>query len=163
VRMLPVPVIAAIDGWCLGLGVEFAAACDIRLATHHSKFAMPEVKIGIPSVVHAAMLPRQIGAARTRWWLLTGRTINADEALSWGLLNEVVDPTELDERVESTVQSILECPPQALRTQKALCNEWEEKPLSEAIELTIEPFGEAFATGEPTVAMRAFLERKRNA
>lgn len=64
VRTFPAPVIARIPGWCLGGGLEFAAACDFRIASDKAQFAMPEVKVGIPSVVHAALLPRMIGTAR---------------------------------------------------------------------------------------------------
>ena len=63
VRELPVPVIAQVQGWCLGAGVEFIAACDIRIAAD-ARFAMPEVRLGLPSVIHAALLPRQIAPAR---------------------------------------------------------------------------------------------------
>src|SRR3954453_3090469 len=67
VRAFPAPVVARIPGWCLGGGLEFAAACDLRIAAHDAKFAMPEVKVGIPSVIHAALLPRLIGWGRARW------------------------------------------------------------------------------------------------
>ncbi|KAA1004065.1 enoyl-CoA hydratase [Paraburkholderia panacisoli] len=160
VRTLSVPVIAAINGWCLGMGVEFAAACDIRVASTVSQFAMPEVKLGIPSVVHAAMLPRQIGAGRTRSWLLTGRAVDATVAHTWGLLDDVVRPENLDAAVEDIVSAIIECPAEAIRTQKALCNAWEELPLTEAIQMSIGPFGDAFLTDEPGMAMRAFLAKK---
>ena len=72
VRAFPAPVIARIPGWCLGGGLEFAAACDFRIAAHDAKFAMPEVKVGIPSVIHAALLPRLIGWGRARWLIMTG-------------------------------------------------------------------------------------------
>jgi enoyl-CoA hydratase/carnithine racemase len=160
VRTLPVPVIASIDGWCLGMGVEFAAACDIRVASTTSNFAMPEVKLGIPSVVNAAMLPRQIGAGRARSWLLTGRAVDASVAHSWGLLDEVARPEDLDAAVEDIVAEIVGCPAEAVKAQKALCNAWEELPLTEAIQMSIGPFGDAFATAEPVTAMRAFLDKK---
>jgi enoyl-CoA hydratase len=160
VRALPVPVIAAINGWCLGMGVEFAAACDIRIASTTSQFAMPEVKLGIPSVVHAAMLPRQIGAGRTRSWLLTGRAVDALVAHSWGLLDHVVRPENLDAAVEDIVATIIEYPAEAMKTQKTLCNAWEELPLTEAIQMSIAPFGDAFLTDEPGMGMRTFLDKK---
>src|SRR5580658_10135977 len=96
-RHLPVPAIARIDGYALGAGLELAAACDFRIASERSQFGMPEVRIGIPSVVEAALLPGLIGPARTRKLLLTGANIDATEALEWGLVDRVVPAGELDE------------------------------------------------------------------
>ena len=83
-RRLPVPVIARIDGYALGAGLELAAACDLRVASERSHFGMPEVRIGIPSVVEAALLPRLIGAGRARRLLLTGETIDAADRARLG-------------------------------------------------------------------------------
>jgi enoyl-CoA hydratase len=74
IRRFPAPVIARLPGWCLGGGLEVAAACDIRIAAHDAKFGMPEVKVGIPSVIHAALLPRLIGFGRARWLVMTAET-----------------------------------------------------------------------------------------
>src|SRR5262249_12635908 len=85
-RQLPVPVIARIDGYALGAGLEVAVSCDLRVATTQAKFGMPEVKVGIPSVVEAALIPRLIGWGRARELLMTGETIDAVTALRWGLV-----------------------------------------------------------------------------
>src|SRR5207244_10240514 len=77
VRAFPAPVIARMPGWCLGGGLEVAAACDFRVAAHDAKFGMPEVKVGIPSVIHAALLPRLIGWGRARWLVMTAENIDA--------------------------------------------------------------------------------------
>ena len=82
-RELPVPVIARIDGFCLGAGLEIAACCDLRIATTTSRFGMPEVLVGIPSVIEAALLPRLIGAGRARDLVMTGRIIDTDQASAW--------------------------------------------------------------------------------
>src|SRR5258708_3205547 len=74
VRAFPAPVIARIPGWCLGGGLEFAAACDFRIAAHDARFGMPEVRVGIPSVLHAALLPRLIACGRARWLIMTAPT-----------------------------------------------------------------------------------------
>src|SRR5580700_7294202 len=99
-RHLPVPVIARIDGYALGAGLELAAVCDFRVASDRSVFGMPEVRIGIPSVVEAALLPKLIGQGRARRLLLTGETIGAAEALAWGLVDAVAAVGGLDEAVE---------------------------------------------------------------
>jgi len=87
VRHFPAPVIARLPGWCLGGGLEVAAACDFRIAAHDAKFGMPEVKVGIPSVIHAALLPRLIGWGRARWLVMTAENIDAPTAFAWGLVD----------------------------------------------------------------------------
>src|SRR5256714_13074665 len=99
-RRLPVPVIARIDGYALGAGLELAAACDLRVASERSVFGMPEVRVGIPSVVEAALLPQLIGYGRARRLLLTGVTIDAEEAQAWGLVDAVAPPEALGTMVE---------------------------------------------------------------
>jgi len=119
IRDLPVPVIARINGWCLGAGLEVAAACDIRIAVREAKFGMPEVRVGIPSVVEAALLPGLIGWGRTRRLLLLAETISAAEALSWGLLEEVAHRERIDARIEAWIGHLLAAGPEAIRAQKA--------------------------------------------
>ena len=160
-RAFPAPVIARIPGWCLGGGLEFAAACDLRIAAHDAKFAMPEVKVGIPSVIHAALLPRLIGGGRARWLIMTAATIEAQTALAWGLVDAVAPEGGLDAEVEKVVQALLECGPEALHAQKALLKQWEELPLKESVNLSIGVFGQSFLTDEPRRLMQAFLDRKR--
>jgi len=160
-RAFPAPVIARIPGWCLGGGLEFAAACDFRIAAHDAKFAMPEVKVGIPSVIHAALLPRLIGWGRARWLIMTAATIDAPTALSWGLVDAVASEDGLDAEVERTVAALLECGPEALRSQKALLKQWEELPLKESVDLSIKVFGQSFLTDEPRRLMQGFIDRKR--
>jgi enoyl-CoA hydratase len=161
VREFPAPVIARIPGWCLGGGLEFAAACDFRIAAHDAKFGMPEVKVGIPSVIHAALLPRLIGWGRARWLVMTAANIDAPTALAWGLVDVVAPEGGLDAAVESMITTLLECAPEALRAQKALLRQWEELPLKESVNLSIGVFGQAFLTGEPQRLMQGFLDRKR--
>ncbi|MDX1489230.1 MAG: enoyl-CoA hydratase-related protein, partial [Acidiferrobacterales bacterium] len=96
VRELAVPVIAQISGYCLGAGLELAASCDLRIASDDSRFGMPEVQLGLPSVIEAAILPRLVGLGRARELVLTGRVIDALEARSWGLVEAVVPRADLD-------------------------------------------------------------------
>ena len=161
VRAFPGPTIARMPGWCLGGGLEVAASCDFRIAAHDARFGMPEVRVGIPSVIHAALLPRLIGWGRARWLLMTAENIDAPTALAWGLVEMVAPEGGLDAAVETTVAALLECGPEALRAQKALLRQWEELPLKESVELSIGVFGKSFLTGEPQRLMQAFIERKR--
>jgi enoyl-CoA hydratase len=161
VRAFPGPTIARMPGWCLGGGLEVAAACDFRVAAHDARFGMPEVRVGIPSVIHAALLPRLIGAGRARWLLMTAENIDAPTALAWGLVDVVAPPDGLDAAVEKTVAMLLECAPQALRAQKDLIRQWEELPLKQAVDISIGVFGRSFLTGEPQRLMQGFIDRKR--
>jgi enoyl-CoA hydratase/carnithine racemase len=161
VRAFPAPVIARMPGWCLGGGLEVAAACDFRVAGHDAKFGMPEVRVGIPSVIHAALLPRLIGSGRARWLVMTAENIDAATALAWGLVDVVAPEGRLDAAVEKTIDSLLKCGPEALRAQKALLRQWEELPLTESVNLSIGVFGRSFLTDEPKRLMQEFIDRKR--
>jgi enoyl-CoA hydratase len=156
-RRLPVPVIARIQGYVFGAGVEVAAACDMRVAAAGSQFGMPEVRLGIPSVVEAALLPQLIGWGRTRQLLLTGDTIDAATALTWGLVEQVVPAEQLDQAVEGLAASILASGPRAVRLQKALISEWENLPLRDAIRRGIDSFAASWDSDEPRQMMQAFL------
>ena len=161
VRAFPGPVIARMPGWCLGGGLEVAAACDFRVAAHDAKFGMPEVRVGIPSVIHAALLPRLIGWGRARWLVMTAENIDAPTALAWGLVDVVAPDGGLDAAVERVAAALLECSPEALRAQKAMLNQWQELPLKESVNLSIGVFGQSYRGGEPQRLMQGFIDRKR--
>jgi len=161
VRECPVPVIARINGYCIGGALELAAACDLRIAADHARFGMPEVRLGIPSVIEAALLARLMGAGRARWLLLTGELIDAAEALRWGFVERVVDAAGLDAEVDQALDAILAGGAQAVRAQKRLNRAYEELPFAEAMALSIDEFERAYATGEPQRLMRDYLERRR--
>ena len=161
IQALPVPVIARVRGYCLGAGLEVAAACDLRAASEEARFAMPEVRVGIPSVIEAALLPHLIGAGRTRELVLTGREVAAAEALAIGLVGRVAPWNELDAAVDGWLDALLAAGPRALAAQKKLLRAWQELPLSESIARSIDAFAEAYESDEPATMMRDFLERKR--
>ena len=113
---------------------------------------MPEIKVGIPSVIHAALLPRLIGQARAGWMLLTGENINATQALSWALVDTVVSLDQLDNEVAKTAQLLASYGPSALRQQKRLLREWQDCNLDTAIGRSVGEFASAF-TQPATSAM----------
>jgi enoyl-CoA hydratase/carnithine racemase len=160
-RRLPVPVIARIEGYALGAGLEVAVSCDLRVAATRAKFGMPEVKVGLPSVVEAALIPRLIGVGRARELLMLGETIQAETALRWGLVERVVAPEMLDHEIEAIVSSLLAAGPQAVRLQKALMRQWEQLAADAAITVGIDAFERAFETDEPMRMLSEFMERKR--
>jgi enoyl-CoA hydratase len=161
IRACRVPVIARIQGWCLGAGMEIAAACDLRLASTAAKFGMPEVRVGIPSVVEAALLPGLIGWGRTRRLLLLAETIDAATAEAWGFCERVVEPDALDAALGEWLDLLREAGPEAIANQKALIRSWEDLPLSQAIAAGIPAFAKAFETEEPARMMGHFLNRRR--
>jgi enoyl-CoA hydratase len=160
-RACPVPVVARINGWCLGAGLEIAACCDLRIASTGANFGMPEVRLGIPSVVEAAVLPRLIGAGRARWLVMTGDTIGAGEALVWGLIEKMAPPEHLDAEVDRALDSLLAGDPAAMRQQKELCKLWEEAPLYESVAVSIDAFAKSYEKGEPNRLIAAFRAARR--
>jgi enoyl-CoA hydratase/carnithine racemase len=159
-RRLKVPVIAVLRGWVLGAGLELAVSCDLRIAARDARFSMPEVRVGIPSVIEAALLPNLIGWGRTRWLLLTGQAIDAQRALDWGLVEEIVPPEQLEAVLDLLLDAILAGGPNAIRLQKALIARWEDATPTEAIRAGIDAFRTAFHTDEPGTMLRHFLEQK---
>lgn len=162
IRNLPVPVIARISGYCLGGGLEVAAACDLRVATEDSTFGMPELNVGIPCVIEAALLPRLVGWGKAREIIYTGRALSATEALGCGLVERVTAPEKLDRAVDEWVEAIINAGAQAIRLQKALIRQWEILPIHRAIEKGIQAFGQAYQTDEPRTFMKRFLKTKRD-
>lgn len=161
-RDLPVPTIARVNGFCLGAGLELMAACDMHIASDNAVFGMPEVKVGLPSVVEAALLPQLIGWGRTKVLVYTGDNIDAATALSWGLVERVVPLAALDAALEEWVSSIAESGPRAIRLQKELIREWEAMPVSDAIQAGIRSIVRAYETDEPHRMVAAVRERLRN-
>jgi enoyl-CoA hydratase/carnithine racemase len=159
-RDCPVPVIAAIRGYTLGAGLELAAACDLRIAASDAIFGMPEVKVGIPSVIEAALLPTLIGWGRTRELLLFGENIDAAKAYEWGIIQRVAEHDALDDAVEDVLRALFTTGPKAIRIQKTLIRKWEDLTISEAIQAGIDAFASSFESDEPRRLMRAFRDRR---
>jgi len=144
IRALPVPVVARLHGAVIGAGLEIAAACDLRIASRGTRFAMPEVRLGIPSVVEAALLPRLVGSGRAAWLVLTGEALDAGRASEWGLVEALCDEAELDRTVARVVESLMAGERAALRAQKELLQLWEERPLAESVAASIGRFAQAY-------------------
>jgi enoyl-CoA hydratase/carnithine racemase len=161
IRDCPVPVIARMEGYTLGAGLEVAAACDIRIAADNAHFGMPEVKVGIPSVVEAALLPRLIGWGRTSWLLLSAQNIDAATADRWGLVEQVVPAEQLADAITRCVDSIVEATPKAVRAQKSLMRRWERLSLDEAVQAGIDTFAQSVGEAEHIERMTAFVNRKK--
>jgi len=160
IRACPVPVIGRINGFCLGGGLEIAASCDMRVASENAVFGMPEVHMGLPSVIEAALLPGQIGWGKTREILITGETFPASDALAMGFVQKVVAQAELDAAVETWLSAICRAAPAAVRAQKALIDRWERVSIDEGIYAGIDALSDAYRTGEPQARIAAFFADK---
>jgi enoyl-CoA hydratase len=149
-----------VRGPCLGAGLEFALACDLRIATSDATFGLPEVRVGVPSVIEAALLPPLVGPGRAAELLLTGEPIPAERALAWGLVNRMVEAAGLRNAVDAVLAKILAAGPGAVRLQKGLMLRWRYSDLGTAIRDGIEAFATAYGTGEPAEGATAFLAKR---
>jgi enoyl-CoA hydratase len=148
IRNLPVPVIARINGVCIGAGLEVAVSCDLRIAAAHARLGMPEVALDLPSVVESALFPRMMGWGRTAWMIYRGDLLDADLAERWGLIEKRSAEGELDADVDELVDKILSNGVVGIRTQKALMRNWERMSLQDGILEGIDTIAEAVKTGE---------------
>ncbi len=156
----PFPTLAMVNGPCLGAGFELAMACDLRVAAAGAPLGLPEVKVGVPSVIEAALLPALVGPGRAAEMLLTGESVAAEQALEWGLVNRVASPDKLEAVTAELVEKILACAPPAIRLQKELMVRWRNTDLASAVRIGINAFAQNYTTGEAREAARAFLEKR---
>ena len=160
VHEAPFPTVCMVNGPCLGAGFELAMACDLRVMSTEASFGLPEIRVGVPSVIEAALLPGMIGPGRAAEILLTGDPITAEQALAWGLVNRIAPPAGLRAVTAELVGRIVECAPTAVRLQKELIVRWRQSDLTSAVRAGIAAFGASYATGEPREGARAFLEKR---
>lgn len=156
----PFPTLAMVNGPCLGAGFELAMACDLRVAAAGAQLGLPEVKVGAPSVIEAALLPALVGPGRAAEMLLTGESVAAEQALEWGLVNRVAPADKLEAVTAELVEKILACAPPAMRLQKELMVRWRNTDLASAVRIGINAFAQNYATGEAREAALAFLEKR---
>jgi enoyl-CoA hydratase len=161
IRRAPVPVIARVNGWCLGAGLEIAASCDMRAAADSARFGMPEVLFGLPSGMEACLLPQLIGWGKTRELVFTGRHIDAQEAAECRLVERVVPAVGLDAAVTEWVDAIVSAGPAAIRAQKALIRDWERMSIADAVQQGVRAVAAAHGTEETRRLMGAFAARRK--
>ncbi|WP_060712064.1 enoyl-CoA hydratase-related protein [Pseudonocardia sp. HH130629-09] len=158
VRTAPVPTIARLNGACLGAAFELAMACDLRVAHTGVRVGLPEVRLGIPSVLDAALLPRYVGAALAQEMVLTGSVHRVDEPGTAPLVNRLVDsPAGLDAAVDELVAALLAPTREVLAAQKELLETWREQGITGSVEASVDTFAEVFALP----ATRAAIARYR--
>lgn len=162
IETLPIPVIAAVNGFALGGGCELAMACDIRIASDNAKFGQPEVKLGIiPGFSGTYRLAKLIGQGYAKEMIYSGRVINADEALRIGLVNHVVPQEELMDYVRALALDIAANAPLAVAAAKRLIDENYDMDIADALAAENREFGSCFATADQKEGMEAFLGKRK--
>ena len=161
-RLLPVPSIARINGYCLGAGMETAAACDLRIGSYNSMYGMPEVQVGLPSVVETTLFSRLIGEGKTRELVYRGHLIDGAEALRIGFLQKLVPPGELDAGMQPWIDDILAADPAAIRAQKRLMETWIDSGVGGGIIASIDALSGAFLTDAPGKRLGAYVQRRKS-
>lgn len=159
---LPIPTIAAINGFALGGGCEIAMACDIRYAATNAKFGQPEVGLGIiPGFSGTYRLPKLIGQGMAKELIYSGKVIRADEALRIGLVNQVVEQAELMSAVIALAEQILRNAPLAVRYAKECINRNYDLDRTEGLALENRLFARCFTTEDQKNGMSAFLTKQK--
>ncbi len=160
-RIMPVPSIARINGYCLGAGMEMAAACDMRVASDDSQFAMPEVQLGLPSVVETTLFAGLIGWGKTREICYRGTMFSAEAMDKMGFLNAIAPRAKLDQAMQPIIQDILDADPRAVRMQKRLHETWIDSGVGAGIIASIDMLAESNQEDTPVRLLNAYLERRR--
>jgi enoyl-CoA hydratase len=156
------PVIAAVNGFCLGGGLELALACDFIYASETAKLGLPEVSLGIfPGFGGSQRLPRLIGKNRAKELIYTGRMLSAQEALAWGIVNKVSNPADLRQNVEAVAQEIMTKGPIAVELAKRTINDGADLDLPSGLAMERAAFPLVFATEDKTEGVKAFLEKRK--
>jgi 2-oxoglutaroyl-CoA hydrolase len=156
------PVIAAVRGYCFGVGFELALACDFRIASETAEFALPEMRVGmIPGSGGSARLARMIGIARTKEVAMRGRRIGAAAAQAWGIVAECVPDAELEAATARLVAELAAFSPLAQRTLKRVLDEGEETTLAAAIALEGEAYGRLSTSADFREGVAAFTEKRK--
>ena len=160
-ELLPIPVVAAVNGFALGGGLELALACDIILASTTAKFGQPEINLGIiPGFGGTQRLARRIGVEAARLLIYTGDVIGAEEALRLGLIARVVQPAELLSQAKQLAAALAAKAPVALQQAKAAINTGSDIDLDDGCRYEAEAFAVAFGTNDRAEGMRAFIEKR---
>lgn len=159
---LPIPVIAAVNGFALGGGCEIAMSCDIRIASSKALFGQPEVGLGIiPGFAGTQRLQRLVGPGYAKYLIYTANNIKAEKALEIGLVQEVVEPENLDARVKEIAEKIASNAPIAVRLGKEAINTGGQVDIDSAIKIEENLFGLTFSTEDQKTGMQAFINKEK--
>jgi len=162
VRLSPAVTAVMLNGACLGVAFELALACDLRVARAGAMVGLPEVKLGIPSVVDAALLPAYVGLSRAREMILTGDSVTVEE-LGPSFANRIVAAADLRASTEQLLASVLRHTPTVIAAQKSLFETWLNTGIADSVTTSIEVFGDVFADPATTDAVESYRTNRRRA
>jgi enoyl-CoA hydratase/3-hydroxyacyl-CoA dehydrogenase len=161
VAAYPRPTIAKVQGYCLGAGLEFALACDMRVATNDSQFGFPEIGLGlIPGGGGTQRAVRMLGEGRAKELVFRGSFIDASRAADWGLINRAVETDDLEAVIDEYVEDVLSGPPIALRVAKRLIDDGQDASLDTALSMESQGFGLLIGTDDAGEGIEAFQEKR---
>ena len=160
-RLLEKPVIAKIRGLCLGAGLELALSADFLIGSEDSKYGFPHMKIGIPSIVEAGILPQAVGIIRAKEMFFSAEWWSAKKSLEAGLLTQMAANDELDQVVEGWAEKFAGFSPLAMAIQKDIVNKWMTTDLETAIDYSINSVAINFNSEDQKEGMYAFLEKRK--
>lgn len=164
IETLPIPVIAAVNGYALGGGCELSMACDIRIASEKAVFGLPETGLGItPGYSGTQRLARLVGPGRAKYMLYTASNVKAPQALEYGLVQAVYPVDTFWDEVMKLANKIAGNAPMAVRTAKKLVNDGLELPIEEAYALETKLDSQLWETQDQVEAMTAFVEKRPHA
>ncbi len=156
------PVIAAVNGFCLGGGLELALSCDFIYASENAKLGLPEANLGIfPGFGGTQRLPRLIGKNKAKELIFTARMLSAADALSWGIVNKVTAPADLLKEVETTAREIMKKGPVAIQLAKQSVNEGTDLDINSGLAIEQALFPTVFSTEDKLEGITAFLEKRK--
>ena len=146
IRHSPVVTVAVVNGYCLGAAFELALACDLRVVARAASFGLPEIKVGVPSVIDAALLPAFVGLSKAREMVLTGDIYTLDQLPPDSIANVIAEPGELAAAADSLLDRIATHPPAVTAAQRRLFDSWLNNPLDVAISASTTEFANVFAS-----------------
>ncbi len=163
VRLAPVPTAAMINGYCIGAAFEMALACDLRVAHAGVRFGLPEVRLGIPSVVEAALLHQYVGLSKAKEIILTGDLYSVSEFAAQGLINRTVEPAQLRVATLELLGSITARTREVIAAQKGLFETWLNHGLQHGIDASVEVFADVFRAPATASAIARYQQARSRA
>jgi enoyl-CoA hydratase len=161
IRRAPVPTVAMINGYCIGAAFEMALACDLRVAHPGVRFGLPEVKLGIPSVVEAALLHQYVGLSKAKEIILTGNLYPISEFAAQGLINRIVEPGQLRAATLELLRSVTTCTREVIAAQKGLFETWLNHGLQHSIDTSVDVFADVFRAPATAAAIARYRHARR--
>lgn len=156
------PVIAAIDGYTFGAGLELALSCDIRIATPRSEFAFPEIRLGmVPASGGITRIVKMLGVSRATYMLMLGKRLDVQTALQWGIVHEIVEPEKLDEKTMEIAKDLASLSPLALKALKKVIREIADSPFYAGFDIERKTFGLLRYSENFKEGVESFLNKKK--